>query len=231
MKPKEGTILTVAKGGADKASELLGSTYDLKLFMEKVVEHMEEVLDYTPELLPVLKEAGVVDSGGRGLLEAMKGAYDVLCGKEVKIEKKEQTSQPAAVRNGNISTENISTSDIKFGYCTEFIILLEKEFTDRDEAEFKAFLESIGDSIVCVADDDVFLSLQSVTIRRNIALPKINGGNAVGSYIQPMMEMDLSSKKNCTMLMLKRTESNPRRYQMVLLFLDSSKLSKSHPKR
>ena len=155
MKPKEGTILTVAKGGADKASELLGSTYDLKLFMEKVVEHMEEVLDYTPELLPVLKEAGVVDSGGRGLLEAMKGAYDVLCGKEVKIEKKEQTSQPAAVRNGNISTENISTSDIKFGYCTEFIILLEKEFTDRDEAEFKAFLESIGDSIVCVADDDV----------------------------------------------------------------------------
>ena len=155
MKPKEGTILTVAKGGADKASELLGSTYDLKLFMEKVVEHMEEVLDYTPELLPVLKEAGVVDSGGRGLLEAMKGAYDVLCGKEVKIEKKEQTSQPAAVRNGNISTENISTSDIKFGYCTEFIILLEKEFTDRDEAEFKAFLESIGDSIVCVADDNV----------------------------------------------------------------------------
>ena len=155
MKPKEGTILTVAKGGADKASELLGSTYDLKLFMEKVVEHMEEVLEYTPELLPVLKEAGVVDSGGRGLLEAMKGAYDVLCGKEVKIEKKEQTSQPAAVRNGNISTENISTSDIKFGYCTEFIILLEKEFTDRDEAEFKAFLESIGDSIVCVADDDV----------------------------------------------------------------------------
>ena len=155
MKPKEGTILTVAKGGADKASELLGSTYDLKLFMEKVVEHMEEVLDYTPELLPVLKEAGVVDSGGRGLLEAMKGAYDVLCGKEVKIEKASAKTASAPVKNGNISTENISTSDIKFGYCTEFIILLEKEFTDKDEVEFKAFLESIGDSIVCVADDDV----------------------------------------------------------------------------
>lgn len=152
MKPKEGTILTVARGGAEKASELVGTTEDLLLFAEQIIAHMETVLEHTPELLPVLKEAGVVDSGGQGLVEVMKGGFEALSGKEVVFEGE---TAPAASSKAPISTENISTSDIKFGYCTEFIILLEKEFTENDEASFKAFLESIGDSIVCVADDDV----------------------------------------------------------------------------
>ncbi len=154
MKPKEGTILTVAKGGAQKAAELVGETEDMIFFVRNVIEYMEEVLEYTPELLPVLKEAGVVDSGGRGLLEVMKGGFDALCGKE--IEFKGEIAHPAQEASGRkIDTSNISTSDIKFGYCTEFIVLLEKKFTQKDEIDFKAFLESIGDSIVCVADDEM----------------------------------------------------------------------------
>ena len=153
MKPKEGTILTVAKGGAEKAMELVGTTDDLVVFGEKVIAYMAEVLDYTPELLPVLKEAGVVDSGGQGLLEVMKGGFAVMCGKKIEL----KTPAPAAkpVETKVVNTENISTSDLKFGYCTEFIIILDNEFTDLDETEFKAYLESIGDSIVCVADDEV----------------------------------------------------------------------------
>ena len=153
MKPKEGTILTVAKGGADKAMELVGTTDDLVVFGEKIIKYMAEVLEYTPELLPVLKEAGVVDSGGQGLLEVMKGGFAVMCGKKLEIKAAEPMKK--ADNTKVVSTEDISTSDIKFGYCTEFIILLDNEFTELDETEFKAYLESIGDSIVCVADDDV----------------------------------------------------------------------------
>lgn len=153
MKPKEGTILTVAKGGADKAMELVGTTDDLVVFGEKIIKYMAEVLEYTPELLPVLKEAGVVDSGGQGLLEVMKGGFAVMCGKKLEIKATEPVKKADTTKV--VSTEDISTSDIKFGYCTEFIILLDNEFTELDETEFKAYLESIGDSIVCVADDDV----------------------------------------------------------------------------
>ena len=153
MKPKEGTILTVAKGGADKAMELVGTTDDFVVFGEKVLNYMAEVLEYTPELLPVLKEAGVVDSGGTGLLEVMKGAYAVMCGKKIELKVQEPVKKAESVKV--VNTEDISTSDIKFGYCTEFIILLDNEFTELDETEFKAYLESIGDSIVCVADDEV----------------------------------------------------------------------------
>ena len=153
MKPKEGTILTVAKGGAEKAMELVGTTDDLTVFGEKVIAYMAEVLEYTPELLPVLKEAGVVDSGGQGLLEVMKGGFAVMCGKKLEIKAPAPAAKPAESKV--VNTENISTSDIKFGYCTEFIIILDNEFTDLDETEFKAYLESIGDSIVCVADDEV----------------------------------------------------------------------------
>ena len=153
MKPKEGTILTVAKGGAEKAMELVGTTDDLTVFGEKVIAYMAEVLEYTPELLPVLKEAGVVDSGGQGLLEVMKGGFAVMCGKKIELKTPAPAAKPAETKV--VNTENISTSDIKFGYCTEFIIILDNEFTDLDETEFKAYLESIGDSIVCVADDEV----------------------------------------------------------------------------
>ena len=151
MKPKEGTILTVARGVAEKATELAETMDDLEEFLPAVIAEAEAVLAKTPEMLPVLKEAGVVDSGGQGLLEVLKGAYDCFCGKEIDYSSIEAAT-PVKV---NIPVSNGEEADIKFGYCTEFIILLNKEFTEDDEMEFKAFLESIGDSIVCVADDEV----------------------------------------------------------------------------
>ena len=154
MKPKEGTILTVAKGGAEKAAELSGTTDDIAKFFGEVLAHMEKVLDSTPDMLPVLKEAGVVDSGGAGLLEVLKGAYDVLLGKIVPLADGNITA--AAVSSGKSGiTDDIETADIKFGYCTEFIIMSEKEFTAKDEADFKHYLEGLGDCIVVVADDEV----------------------------------------------------------------------------
>lgn len=150
MKPKEGTILTVARGIAEKAEELQAKTDDLEEFIPAVIQHAEEVLAKTPELLPVLKEAGVVDSGGQGLVEVLKGAYDAFLGKEIDYSAIEAGT---GVQVTKVSSE--AAADIKFGYCTEFIILLEKEFSEKDEQEFKSYLESIGDSIVCVADDDV----------------------------------------------------------------------------
>ena len=150
MRPKEGTILTVARGMADKAAELAEETDDMEVFIAKVIEEGEIVLAQTPEMLPVLKEAGVVDSGGQGLLEVIKGAYDAFLGKEIDYS---AIKPGASAGTAKVSTEE--PADIKFGYCTEFIILLEKNFTENDELQFKAYLESIGDSIVCVADDDI----------------------------------------------------------------------------
>lgn len=150
MKPKEGTILTVASGIATKAAEMAEETDDLEVFIPAVIEHAQDVLNQTPEMLPVLKEAGVVDSGGQGLLEVIKGAYDAFLGKEIDYSVIEPST---GVTINKVNAED--TADIKFGYCTEFIILTEKEFTEDDEREFKKFLSSIGDSIVCVADDDV----------------------------------------------------------------------------
>lgn len=153
MKPKEGTILTVAKGGADKAAELSGKVEDIIEFGKEVLSYMDYVLSQTPEMLPVLKEAGVVDSGGQGLLTVLQGGYDALLGKEIDFEsiKGEQVKSAAP----STSSGEVSTADIKFGYCTEFIIMLEKEFTMDDELQFKSYLESIGDSIVVVSDDEV----------------------------------------------------------------------------
>ena len=153
MKPKEGTILTVARGGADQAVELAERTDNLVEFMNSVIMHMRDVLELTPDMLPVLKEAGVVDSGGEGLLTILEGAYDVLLGKEVNYEVEAGGYTGGASRRAD--AEAVSEADIKFGYCTEFIIMLEKEFPSREEKEFKSYLESIGDSIVCVADEDI----------------------------------------------------------------------------
>ena len=150
MKPKEGTILTVARGIAEKGFEMAEETDDLEVFIPAVLEHAEYVLSKTPDMLPVLKEAGVVDSGGQGLLEVLKGAYDAFLGKDIDYS---MIAPSAGSGVAKISAE--TNAEIKFGYCTEFIIMTEKEFTEKDEVEFKAFLESIGDSIVCVADDDV----------------------------------------------------------------------------
>ena len=150
MKPKEGTILTVAKGAAQKAAELAETTEDLEVFIPEVISYAEEVLEQTPEMLPVLKEAGVVDSGGQGLIEVLRGAYDAFLGKEIDYSAIEAGPATKMVK----PSQQVET-DIKFGYCTEFIIMTEKEFTEKDETEFKGYLESIGDSIVCVADEDV----------------------------------------------------------------------------
>ncbi len=150
MKPKEGTILTVASGISEKAAQMAQETDDLEVFIPAVIEYAGEVLEKTPEMLPVLKEAGVVDSGGQGLLEVIKGAYDAFLGKEIRYSEIAPTSSGVSVK-----AAPGDEADIKFGYCTEFIILTEKEFTDKDEHEFKEYLSSIGDSIVCVADDDV----------------------------------------------------------------------------
>ena len=149
MKPKEGTILTVAKGVSDKAAEIAEDSESLESFFTDVIAEAERVLARTPELLPVLKEAGVVDSGGQGLVEVLKGAFDGYLGKEIDL----NFEKPAARVTGTkpVSAEE---SNIKFGYCTEFIIMLEKEFTEKDEEEFKDYLMSIGDSLVVVADDD-----------------------------------------------------------------------------
>lgn len=150
MKPKEGTILTVAKGASEKAREMAETTNDLEVFIPEVIAYAKEVLSKTPEMLPVLKEAGVVDSGGQGLLEVLNGAYDAFQGKEI-----DYSAIEFSVGTTMVKPDAQAQTDIKFGYCTEFIIMTEKAFTEKDEHEFKAFLESIGDSIVCVADEDI----------------------------------------------------------------------------
>ena len=150
MKPKEGTILTVAKVAADKALELAKETDDLVYFFDEIIKHADYVLSQTPEMLPVLKQAGVVDSGGQGLMQVLKGAYDALLGKEVDY-KIEDAGNGSGVVKISAETEN----KIKFGYCTEFIIVLNHPLSEQEEHEYKAYLESIGDSIVVVADDEI----------------------------------------------------------------------------
>ena len=156
MKPKEGTILTVAKGGADKALELVDETDDLVFFIEEVIKEADLVLAKTPDMLPVLKQAGVVDSGGQGLVQVLKGGQDALLGKEIDytIEgaaPKKQTAESAS--NPYIDAQ--ANQEIKFTYCTQFLIMLDKPFSSKKENEFKSYLESIGDSIVVVADDEI----------------------------------------------------------------------------
>ena len=151
MKPKEGTILTVAKGMSVKALEVFGETEDLVEGIEKILEYGDYVLSQTPEMLPVLKQAGVVDSGGQGLMEVLKGAFDGLLGKELDLSETFKPSSKVNVSNN----EDIDTADIKFGYCTEFIVMLEKPYDQNTENEFKEYLSSIGDSIVCVNDEDI----------------------------------------------------------------------------
>lgn len=150
MKPKEGTILTVAKAGAHRGMELAEETDDVLYFVEEVIKAADRMLQKTPDMLPVLKQAGVVDSGGQGLVEVLKGGYDALCGKEI-----DYTIEGAPAVSGVTKITPQAEADIKFGYCTEFIIMLNQPMTDKQEMDFKAYLESIGDSIVVVADDEI----------------------------------------------------------------------------
>ena len=154
MKPKEGTILTVARGMSEKMTELAPKISDIKKLLGLVIEYGDEVLNYTPELLPVLKQAGVVDSGGQGLMQLMKGAYDALMGKKVDYSNVISESRPAAGKE-TTAAKGIEDVNIEFGYCTEFIVNIEKKYGEKEEASFKAFLESIGNSIVIVSDDEM----------------------------------------------------------------------------
>ena len=150
MKPKEGTILTVAKGAANKALELCDDTDDIVFFVDEVIKEADHVLRKTPDMLPVLKQAGVVDSGGQGLVQVLKGGYDSLIGKEI-----DYSIEGSAASAGVMKITAETEADIKFGYCTEFIIVLNQPLTEKQEHEYKNFLESIGDSIVVVADDEI----------------------------------------------------------------------------
>lgn len=151
MKPKEGTILTVARGAADKAIDMVAETEDLEVFIKAVIDEAERVLKKTPDMLPVLKQAGVVDSGGQGLVVVLQGAYDALTGKEIDYSSFETQTPSAGFTKISAETE----AEIKFGYCTEFIIVLNEPMSDEAVAKYKAFLNSIGDSIVVVADDEI----------------------------------------------------------------------------
>ncbi len=156
MRPKEGTILTVAKAMSTKALEIYEDVDDIQEFIKEVLNAGDKALARTPELLPVLKQAGVVDSGGQGLMEIIRGVYDSVMGKELDYSSIEMPKPKTPVKMGmHISKAEVDTANIKFGYCTEFIINLEKEFKENDEESFKAFLETIGDSLVCVSDEEV----------------------------------------------------------------------------
>ena len=166
MKPKEGTILTVARGMADKADELVGTEDDIVSFLEQIVEYGKEVLAKTPDMLPVLKEAGVVDSGGQGLIEVMEGFLLGIKGTPVEFDGSDAVQTlakgagilseiPTSRKASGSGKDDISTADIKYGYCTEFIILLDKELTDAQVEDIKSYLLSIGDSLVCVADEEL----------------------------------------------------------------------------
>lgn len=183
MKPKEGTILTVARGAADKAAEIAPATTDIVEFAELVIAEAEDVLSKTPDMLPVLKQAGVVDSGGQGLVEVLKGAYDALIGKEVdytiEIEKKEETAKTSTAS---------SDVDIKFGYCTEFFIKLEKPMKEYEIKEYKAYLESIGDSIVVVADDETVKTHVHTNEPGNALQKALTHGQLSGIKIDNMRE-------------------------------------------
>lgn len=212
MKPKEGTILTVAKGGAWKAAQIADKYDNIEDFVKEVIDHMEKVLEQTPDLLPVLKEAGVVDSGGQGLLEIVKGAYNALIGKEIKFE------SDGSVNTGKKTASNVKNdadADIKFGYCTEFIIMVQKKFTQKDENNFKGYLETIGDCIVVVADDEI-VKVHVHTNNPGLAIEKaLTYGALTSMKIDNMREehheklikdAENAAKKNADKEVVKRNE-------------------------
>ena len=155
MKPKEGTILTVASGIAQKAAQMAQETDDLEVFLPAVIQYAEEVLLKTPDMLPVLKQAGVVDSGGQGLVEVLKGCLDAYLGKELDLTI--EVMPKLAAKKGALSPniEAQANAEIKFCYCTQFLIMLNKTFNIKHEMDFKEYLSSIGDSIVVVADEEI----------------------------------------------------------------------------
>ena len=206
MKPKEGTILTVAKGMAVRAVELSEEeTTDLLAFCEEVIKEGDHVLSMTPDMLPVLKQAGVVDSGGQGLMQVMKGALDSLQGKEIDYSIETPEKQPAAeTGSASYNIEAQAAQEIKFAYCTQFLIMLEKPISTRQETEFKEYLESIGDSIVVVADDEIV----KVHVHTNDPVLAMQRGLTYGSLTTIIIEnMKLERDEKISALKEKEMQS------------------------
>lgn len=215
MKPKEGTILTVARGAADKARELVSEgCEDMEVFLSTVIEHAKYVLSQTPEMLPVLKQAGVVDSGGQGLVEVLSGALDAFLGKEIDL------SMTPEVETGRrvSATEAQTEAEIKFGYCTEFIIMLSKTFNIKAEMDFKAYLESIGDSIVCVTDDDI-VKVHVHTNDPGLAIQKALKYGALSNLKIDNMRLEHQEKlfkmSNDNEIAAKKKEEPPKEYGFI----------------
>ncbi len=207
MKPKEGTILTVAKGGAVKAKELADAgEEDLSEFIGQIIAYADEVLAKTPEMLPVLKQAGVVDSGGQGLMEVLKGAYDAFLGKEIDLTISTESNSSHAAQSDVPNKEAQANAEIKFGYCTEFIIMLNRVFNIKAEMDFKAYLESIGDSIVVVADEDV-VKVHVHTNDPGLAIQKALKYGALSNM--KIDNMRLEHEEKLFKMSMKETENTP----------------------
>ncbi len=207
MKPKEGTILTVAKGGAVKARELADAgEEDLSEFIGQIIAYADEVLAKTPEMLPVLKQAGVVDSGGQGLMEVLKGAYDAFLGKEIDLTISTESNSSHAAQSDVPNKEAQANAEIKFGYCTEFIIMLNRVFNIKAEMDFKAYLESIGDSIVVVADEDV-VKVHVHTNDPGLAIQKALKYGALSNM--KIDNMRLEHEEKLFKMSMKETENTP----------------------
>ena len=183
MKPKEGTILTVAKGAADMANDLVSKTDDIEVFMGKIIEHCEYVLSQTPEMLPVLKEAGVVDSGGQGLVEILKGAYNALLGKEVVL----------SVDNEKKSDE--VKKELKYAYDTRFVILVSNVFNAKNEQDYKIFHESIGDK-ANVKVNDRLVNISVITNDPGRVLTKAMSYGAIDDIVIKNLKSDRTQAEN-----------------------------------
>lgn len=197
MKPKEGTILTVARGISDKALEICDDTDDLVFFCQEVIKEGDHVLGKTPDMLPVLKQAGVVDSGGQGLMQVLKGALDVLLGKEIDYTLEGVSTSPAASAgvSSNSYIDAQANQEIKFTYCTQFLIMLEHPFTEKQEMEFKSYLETIGDSIVVVADDEI-VKVHVHTNDPGMAMQKALTFGSLTTIIIENMKLERDEKVN-----------------------------------
>ena len=196
MKPKEGTILTVARGISDKALEICDETDDLVTFCQEVIKEGDHVLGKTPDMLPVLKQAGVVDSGGQGLMQVLKGALDVLLGKEIDYTLEGvSTSSVASEGTSNSYIDAQANQEIKFAYCTQFLIMLEHPFTEKQETEFKGYLETIGDSIVVVADDEI-VKVHVHTNDPGMAMQKALTFGSLTTIIIENMKLERDEKVN-----------------------------------
>ena len=196
MKPKEGTILTVARGISDKALEICDVTEDLVYFCQEVIKEGDHVLGKTPDMLPVLKQAGVVDSGGQGLMQVLKGALDALLGKEIDYSLEGvSTSSQGTESTSNSYIDAQANQEIKFAYCTQFLIMLEHPFTEKQETQFKSYLETIGDSIVVVADDEI-VKVHVHTNDPGMAMQKALTFGSLTTIIIENMKLERDEKVN-----------------------------------